>query len=324
MRKAFSLVLLAAVSAMLIVSCASTSTATASAPTAAEAAKSEPVDMKYTELVKVAGQTVTESVGKRAFATASETNVAITPVFEIGKYEVTSELWYTVYEWATSEERGAEKYTFAVNSWAKPESDFDKYLPVANVNWRDALIWLNAYTEYSNAMYGTNLKCVYYSNEQLTKPIRIDDGEPKNDSTVNRKPGSIDNPYIDEKADGYRFPSIAEWEFSARGGCPTAADWQFVYSGSDTAAEVAWTKEVSGVVSHTVGQLAPNRLGLYDMSGNVFEWCSDWREEFKTRFIKGGSFDKTEDNSTMDSYGYNAPGLVNASRGLRVVRTVND
>lgn len=311
MKKTLYLVLLVVVSALLIVSCATKA-----------AVESEPARMNYTEMVQIVGKTVTESVGKRAFANASETPVVITPAYEIGKYEVTCELWYTVYEWATSEERGAEKYTFAVNSWAKPESDFDKYLPVTNVNWRDALIWLNAYTEYSNATYGTNMKCVYYADEQLTKPIRIDDGEPKNDSTVNRTLGSIDNPYIDEKADGYRFPSIYEWEFVARGGDPSAADWQFTYAGSNTAAEVAWTKENSGVVSHSVGQLAPNRLGLYDMSGNVFEWCIDWREEFKSRFIKGGSYDKTEDNSAMDGYGYNAPGLVNASRGLRVVRTI--
>ena len=313
MKRTLGLVLLVVVSALLIVSCAT------------KAVESESVaPMNYTEMVKIAGQTVTTSVGKRAFANAAETPVVITPSFEIGKYEVTYELWYTVYEWATSEDRGAEKYSFAVNSWVKPETDFDKYLPIVNVNWRDALIWLNAYTEFFNAVYGTNMKCVYYSDEQLTKPIRIDDGEPKNDSTVNRNPGSIDNPYVDDKADGYRFPSYADWEFVARGGDPTAADWEFTYSGSNTAAEVAWTKENSGVVSHTVGTLAPNRLGIYDMSGNVFEWCFDWREEAKTRFIKGGSFDKTEDNSAMDGYGYNAPGLVNASRGLRVVRILSN
>lgn len=314
MKKALVLIL-AVFLVLLIVSCA-TGSGTGSEAKTAEAA---PKAMNYTDMVRVEGKTVTESIGKRAFANASETNVAITPVFEIGKYEVTCELWYTVYAWA--KEAG---YSFAVNSWAEPASDFDKYLPVTNVNWRDALIWLNAYTEYSNAKYGTNMRCVYYADEQLTTPIRIDDGEAKNDSAINRNPGSIDNPYVDNSADGYRFPSVVEWEFAARGGDPASADWKFIYAGSDTAADVAWTKENSGVVSHSVGGLAPNKLGLYDMSGNVFEWCFDWREELKTRFIKGGSFDKTEDNSAMDGLGYNAPGLVNASRGLRVVRTVSN
>lgn len=71
----------------------------------------------------------------------------------------------------------------------------------------------------------------------------------------------------------YRLPTEAEWEFAARGGNNSQ---NYIYSGSDYAESVAWHSGNSGNTTHDVGQLQPNELGLYDMSGNVFEWCSDF------------------------------------------------
>lgn len=70
----------------------------------------------------------------------------------------------------------------------------------------------------------------------------------------------------------YRLPTEAEWEFVARGG---NLGKNYLYSGSDNIDEIAWHKGNSGNKAHAVGQKRPNELGLYDMSGNVFEWCSD-------------------------------------------------
>ncbi|MGM9839245.1 MAG: formylglycine-generating enzyme family protein [Sodaliphilus sp.] len=77
----------------------------------------------------------------------------------------------------------------------------------------------------------------------------------------------------------FRFPTEAEWEFAARGGNNSRG---YKFSGSNTLSNVAWYKDNSSSTTHPVASKAPNELGIYDMSGNVYEWCSDWYGDYSS------------------------------------------
>ncbi len=114
----------------------------------------------------------------------------------------------------------------------------------------------------------------------------------------------IKNPDVecDFSANGFRLPAEAEWEYAARGG--HLSKNMYLYAGSDNMDEISWYKGNSGNRTHEVGQKQPNELGLFDMTGNVTEWCRDRyepfseAEEFKTtgpetgkhKVEKGGMF----------------------------------
>ena len=125
----------------------------------------------------------------------------------------------------------------------------------------------------------------------------------------------------------FRLPTEAEWEYAARGGNKSKG---YKYSGSNTIGDVAWYGNNSSNTTHPVGQKAPNELGIYDMSGNVWEWCQDWYGSYSadsqtnptgpsrgsTRVLRGGSWGSNARNCRVSirnilnpDYGYDNNGF---------------
>lgn len=283
----------------------------------------------YREMVQVPGGTY-----QQTNAAADQFFQHTVSFFNIGKYEVTYALWSEVRSWALN-----NGYSFAAGYPGSGSGNSDLH-PVTSVNWRDAVVWCNAYSEMSGFVP------VYYQDNLYNLPLKTKDNSSPADST----PGSVDNPFVLWSANGYRLPTEGEWQYAAA--YRDGSSWTPYYYASGATnghtneaatSAVAWydcdtdrgTREVGAVTS-------PNQLGVYDMSGNILEYCWDWKATWPSgsqtdyrgpatqqswRILRGGHFNPF--NLERLQIGYkaggtepwnNGGGTEGGNYGFRVVR----
>jgi len=255
--------------------------------------------------------------------------------FIMGEAEVTYELWYEVYKWATTDAGGGKRadggvlYVF-VNAGREGNDGTNgavptaaKQEPVTSVYWRDSIVWCNAITEYYNANNGseTDLVCVYTYSGSIIRDSRDSNG------------AACDNAVQNSTAKGFRLPTSNESEYAARyigttepthtnyvfedgvyytKGNSASGDTQAYNAAFPTVDNYAVYNANSGGSTAAVKTKTANALGLCDMSGNVSEWCFDWNPKYSisVRMLRGGNY--------SDNVDYIQVGDLSCSAGVRV------
>lgn len=220
-------------------------------------------------------------------------SITISQSFYIGKYEVTQAEWQTV--------MGNNPSKFGGN----PNN------PVERVSWYDTIAFCN------KKSIAEGLTPVY-SISGSTNPTDWGAVPISNNATWNAVTAN-------SSANGYRLPTDAEWEYAARGGAGGSA---FTYAGSNNIEEVAWywnNNETNGEIYGTkaVGRKQANELGIYDMSGNVWELCYDWYpgNEGSSRVVRGGCWGGDGNHCNVAIRTFLWPAFRNLEYGFRVARS---
>ena len=261
--------------------------------------------------------------------------------YQIARTEVTYELWYIVYNWSTDAARGANVYNYS-NAGREGSDGTDGAIPtsankepVTWINWRDAMVWMNALTEYFNSQNGTSLTPVYEYSSSVVRDSR--------DSNATE----CDNVTPIATADGFRLLSSDEWELAARyikdngdnvldqvgeyypGWYASGADEKHdrLEDGNDYDGDgdIEYTKDVAIYVGNSnsstaaVKSQSSNALGLYDMSGNVFEFVFDLSGS--NRVHRGGCWYLSSDYAQVSNASVKSPLGEDASAGFRLART---
>ena len=172
--------------------------------------------------------------------------------YAIGETEVTQELYMAVMK------ENPSNFDGSTDKKKVDEGETQEKRPVEKVSWFKAIVFCN---ELTKAVGIAESECVYYSDSGMTKVYTKEDA----DKEV--------HPFFNTNKKGFSLPTEAQWEWVALAGEKT------IYAGTSDIEQLknyAWITSNSNNKTHEVKKKMPNKLGLYDLSGNVWEWCYDW------------------------------------------------